>query len=144
MDEQNKGFFDEDNEVTPPAEEGSAVPAEQTPDTEEGQVRIPRSPSDPPPQGAGESLAMFSVVLGLASIVCCGLPASIGAIITALMSRRRMKRMSGMAMIGLILGIASLLFTVLVVVLVFVMAGILEGAMGDLPEGTLLFLPFWR
>ena len=144
MDEQNKGFFDEDDTVKPAAGEESTAPEGQSPTDEEGQVRIPHSPQDPPPQGSGETLAMLSIVFGLASFVCCGLPASIAAIIAALASRRRMKHMCGMSVVGLLLGIASLLLFALVVVLVFIIAGMLEGAMGDLPEAALLFLPFWR
>ena len=143
MQDPNKSFFDKEVTEQPPTEEDTATPADGStpaPEGEESQVRIPRSPSDPPLQGGGESLALFSLVLAIASFVCCGLPASIGAIIAALASRRRMKRFCGTSLAGLICGIISVLITVLLLVLVLVLAEIVEEALGEMPEGALLAL----
>ena len=140
MEEPNKSFFDD----TPKEVAEEVIP--EAPITEEDgaasddgeQERIPHEPQEKPYEGRGESLAMFSVVLGLSAFVCCGLFASLGAIITALSARRRMKRMNGMAFVGLLLGIIHVVITALAVVLVLVLAGIVEGT--GATEGVLLSL----
>ena len=141
MEDPKKSFFDE----TP--EEGSTpapeAPQSEAPDGEESEVRIPHTAGNfPPPRNNGENLATISLILSLASIFCCGVPASIAAIITAIMSRRALGRFTGTAIAGLVIGIGSMILTIVVTVLLSIIMvlvdQIIEGA-----GGAALFLPFW-
>jgi hypothetical protein len=138
MEDPKKSFFDED-----PKEEGASAPNE-SPEGEESQVRIPHTEGDPlPPRNNGENLATISLILALASIFCCGIPASIAAIVTAILSRRALGRFTGSALAGLIIGIVSVLLTVAMTVLLSVIMAILEEIIAE-AGGELLFLPLWR
>ena len=135
MEEPNKSFFDEEKNT-----ESGAAPTEPTPevqDGQEGQVRMPQKEGTPP-RNNGESLATISLLLGVASILCCGLPAGIGAIIAALLSRKRLGKFNATSISGLLIGVISLLLTVFMFVMVSLIMELIESAVG---EGALLFLP---
>ena len=149
MEDPKKSFFDEEPEAegTPAPEEPEVTPAAPSgdmPDGEESEVRIPHTDSDPlPRRNNGENLAAISLILALASIFCCGIPASIAAIITAILSRRAMGKFTGTAIAGLVIGICTIVLTVAMVVLLSLLMSIVE----ELIEGAggeLLFLPIWR
>ena len=142
MEDPKKSFFDEDpKEESTPA---SDAPDADTTEGEESEVRIPYSATNfPPPRNNGENLATISLILALASIFCCGIPASIAAIVTAILSRRALGRFTGSALAGLIIGIASVLLTVAMTVLLSVIMAIIEEIIAE-AGGELLFLPLWR
>ena len=83
------------------------------------------TPFQPPPANAGQdnTLAIVSLVCGIASILCCGLLTGIPAIITGYIARNRVTENpmqyggGGMAMAGMILGGISIVLTVLIIIL---------------------------
>lgn len=138
MQDPKKSFFDEEKES-----EGIHA-TEPTPDAdgEETEVRMPHAATDPLPlRDNGENLATVSMVLGIASLLCCGLPASIGAIITAILARHYMGKFNGASLAGLVIGIVNILFTAVVVVLINVVMALIEDAIGEGTGSSLLFLP---
>ena len=82
----------------------------------------------PPPGGGGaqpgtNKKALWSMILGIVSILCCGLLAGIPAIILANMGKKEINASGGlqtgggMATAGLVLGIISIGLTILSVIL---------------------------
>ena len=144
MQDPNKSFFDEEREAetekTPTPE-----PATDTAEGEDGVVRIPHTaPDEGPKRNNGESLATISLVLALASVFCCGFPASIAAIITALLSRRQLGKFNASSLAGFVIGIVSIVFLAFVSILLGVISVLIEDAIGDVTGSALSFLPFLR
>lgn len=83
------------------------------------------TPFQPPLAAAGQNntLAIVSLVLGIASFLCLGFLGSIPAIITGYMQRNNIKNNpseyggGGMAMAGMILGGLNLALNVIVIIL---------------------------
>lgn len=85
--------------------------------------------------GQNKTLAIVSLVLGVLSILCCGLLAGIPAIITGFMAKGKANSDpvqfggSGLATAGIVLGFLSIILTIVVVVL-----QIMFGVFGNLPR----------
>lgn len=82
-----------------------------------------------------ENIALVSLICGIASFACCGLPAGMAAILFALMAKRRMKRFNGASIGGLVLGIINIIYTIVVIVMAIFLFSYLEG-IGDGAETT--------
>ena len=76
-------------------------------------VYYPQPQPEPPKQNNGAAVA--SLVLGLVSMFCCGMPASIAAIICAIVSKSKSPdgKINGMAIAGLVLGIVGVVMSVI-------------------------------
>jgi hypothetical protein len=79
----------------------------------------------PPPGAAAagnNSKALWSMILGIVGLVCCGLFAGVPAIILALSARKEIERTgqagSGMATAGLVLGVISVIWGVISLILI--------------------------
>ena len=92
----------------------------------------------PEPQKQTNGAAVAALILGIVSMLCCGLPASIAAIICAIVSKNKSPdgKMNGMAIAGLILGIVGVVMTVISLIvtmttgmLPLLMSGDFESAM---------------
>ena len=82
-------------------------------------VYYPQPQPEPPKQTNGAATA--SLILGIVSMFCCGMPAAIAAIICAIVSKSKSPdgKMNGMAVAGLILGIVGVVVSLLSAVIGF-------------------------
>ena len=84
------------------------------------QYGAPQPPYGGPPQKTNTK-AVWALVLGILSILCCGLVAGIPAIILGNLAKKEIAATGqpgrGMAQAGFILGIISIAFTVLTLIL---------------------------
>ena len=146
----NRDLNEETKKEAPEENKGSDRPEEvkayyepfggRSRDNGEEQENIPKRP-----QGNPENIALFSLVCGIASFACCGLPAGIAAILFAIMARRRMGRFCGSSIVGMILGIANILYSIVVIVLGVMLYSYI-GELGDGLEatGSVVFSYFLR
>ena len=80
----------------------------------------------PPPGGAAptgnNSKALWSMILGILGLVCCGIFTGIPAILLALSARKEIERTGqsggGMATAGLILGVLSVIWGIVTIILI--------------------------
>lgn len=100
-------------------------------------------PQVPPqePKKPASAIEIVTLVLGILALVCsccCGfasIPFGIGAIVCAIVSRSQNGKMGGMALTGLIMGIAALVLGIVGTLLTMVFyTGFSEGMIGELEQ----------
>lgn len=99
---------------------------------EQPNYQQPVPPNGPQNQG-NDTLAIVSLILGIASIVLCclwylGLPLSIAGIVCSVMSSKKQK--SGLATAGLVCSIIGIVLVVFMIILVII--GMLSGEFVDI------------
>ncbi len=104
---------------------------------------IPYASSAPERPESSSGYGIASLILGILSLCCCGLPCGIAAIVTALIDRSRRGLFTASAVAGLIMGILGLISWLMGVVLFIV---ILIPALGEIesdPEFTAALMRFF-
>lgn len=71
------------------------------------------------PNQGGKGMAVASLVLGIVSFLCCGLPCSIVGLILGIISKKRQPMNNGMATAGIVLCIIGLVFTVISLIVIY-------------------------
>jgi hypothetical protein len=86
------------------------------------------------PAGAQNQKALFSLILGIVSIVCCGVVAGIPAVILGQMAKNEIRASGGtqtgegLAQLGFILGIAGSVLWIIGVILYFLLFAAAAGS----------------
>lgn len=132
-DPQRPGVTPEPGVAPQPAPGSGQAPAPQPSPYQPGGAPAPGYPGPPAPgypgaPGGGygpppkNSLGVWSLVLGILSWLVCPIIASIGAIVTGHMSRRAVREgqadNGGLGLAGIILGWASLVLTIVAIIIV--------------------------
>ena len=76
--------------------------------------------SYPVEDSSANGMAIASLVLGIVSFFCCGLPCSVVGLILGIISKKRKPENNGKATAGIVLSIIALVFWAIIVILNFV------------------------
>lgn len=72
---------------------------------------------NPVEDSSAKKMAIASLVLGIVSFLCCGLPCSIAGLIFGILSKKRQPENNGMATAGIVLSIIALALWAVIIVL---------------------------